>query len=54
MIWPRHVTRMGERRCAYRVLVGKPKRNSALRRPRHGWDDNIKADLLEIGLEDVD
>ena len=29
----------GERRCAYRVLVGKPKRNRAFRRPRHEWDD---------------
>jgi hypothetical protein len=31
---------MGERRGAYRVLVGKP-----LGRPRHRWEDNIKMDL---------
>jgi hypothetical protein len=34
----------------YRLLVGKPEG----RRPRHRWIDNIKMDLLEIGLSDVD
>jgi hypothetical protein len=40
---------MGERRGACRVLVGKPKGERPLGRPRHGWEDNIKMDLQEVG-----
>ena len=36
---------MGERRVAYRILVGKPEGRSPLGRPRHRLDDNIKMDL---------
>jgi hypothetical protein len=36
---------MGERRCAYWILVGTPKGNRPLERPRHRWEDNIKMDL---------
>jgi hypothetical protein len=35
-------------------LVGKPKGKRPLGRPRHRWIDNIKVDLLEIGLGGVD
>jgi hypothetical protein len=41
---------MGEKR----LLVGKPKGEIPLGRPRHGWIDNIKMDILEIGLGGVD
>jgi len=34
----------------YRVLVGKPEGKRPLRRPRHRWEDNIKTNLLEVGL----
>ena len=34
MRWAGHVTRMGERRGVYRVLVGKPERKRTLGRPR--------------------
>ena len=44
-----HVTRMGERRGVYRVLVGKPEG----KRPRR-WDDNIKMDLQEVVCGVVD
>jgi hypothetical protein len=44
----------GEKRNVYRLLVGKPEGNGPLGRPRHGWIDNIKMDLLEIGWGDVD
>jgi hypothetical protein len=33
---------MGERRVAYRVLVGKPEGKMLLARPRRRWKDNIK------------
>jgi len=45
---------MGERRCVYRVLVGKPERKRSLERPRHRWEDNIKMDLQEVGCGGVD
>jgi hypothetical protein len=42
---------MGERRNAYRILVGKPDVKRPLRRPRRRWVDNIKMDLREVGWE---
>ena len=45
-----HVTRMGERRGAYIVLVGKPVGKRRLGRPRRRWEDNIKMYLQEMGL----
>jgi hypothetical protein len=40
---------MGTRRGTYRVLVGKFEVRRPRRRPRHGWEDNIKMDLEEVG-----
>jgi hypothetical protein len=40
---------MGERRSAYRVLVGIYEGKSPLGRPRHRWEDNIKVDLHQVG-----
>jgi hypothetical protein len=45
---------MGEKRIAYRLLVGKPEGKRLLGRPRLMWVDNIKMDLLEIGWGGVD
>jgi hypothetical protein len=45
---------MGEKRNMYRLLVGKPEGKRSLERPRRRWIDNIKMDLLEIGLSVVD
>jgi len=42
---------MGEGRGVYGVLVGKPERKRQLRRPRRRWEDNIKMDLREMGIE---
>jgi hypothetical protein len=44
---------MGVKRNVYRLLVGKPKGKRPLGRPRRRWMDNIKMDLLEIGLNVV-
>jgi hypothetical protein len=43
--WAGHVARMGERRGAYTVLVGKPEGSRQLGRPRRRWEDTIKMDL---------
>jgi hypothetical protein len=45
MRWMGYVARMGERRSAYRVLVGRSEERRPLGRPRHGWEDNIKMDF---------
>jgi hypothetical protein len=54
MRWAVHVARMGEKRNAYWLLVGKPEGKRPLGSPRHRWVDNIKMDLLEIGWGGVD
>jgi hypothetical protein len=48
------VARMGEKRNAYRLLVGKQEGKTPLGRPRRRWVDNIKMDLLEIYWGGVD
>jgi hypothetical protein len=45
---------MGEKRNAYRLLVGKPEGKRPLGRPRRRWVDNIRMDLEEVGWGDVD
>jgi hypothetical protein len=44
----------GEKSSVYKLLVGKPEEKRPLGRPRFRWIDNIKMDLLEIGLSVVD
>jgi hypothetical protein len=51
MRWAGHVARMGKGRGVYRVLVGKPEGKRPLETPRRRWDDNIKMDLREIGID---
>jgi hypothetical protein len=53
MRWAGHVARMGEGRGVYRVLVGKPESKRPLGRPRRRWEDNIKLDLREIGIDEA-
>jgi hypothetical protein len=40
---------MGEKRGAYRTLVGRREERRPLGRPRRRWEDNIKMDLQEVG-----
>jgi hypothetical protein len=54
MRWAGHVARMGDKRNAYRLLVGKPEGKRLLERPRLRWVDNIRMDLGEVGRSDVD
>jgi hypothetical protein len=54
MRWAGHVERMGDRRVAFRVLVGRPEGKSPLGRARRRWEDNIEIDLQEVGWGDMD
>ena len=48
--WAGHVARMEEGRSAFKILAGKPTGKRPLRRPRRRWEDNIRMDLEEIGI----
>jgi hypothetical protein len=54
MRWAGHVARMGEKRNVYMLFVGKSEGKRPLGRPKRRWIDNIKKDLLEIGVSVVD
>jgi hypothetical protein len=53
MRWAGHVARMGEGRGIYRVLVGRPEGKRPLGRPGRRWEDNIKLDPREIGIDEA-
>jgi hypothetical protein len=48
MRWVGYVARTGEKRSAYKILVGESQGKRSLGRPRHRWENNIKMDLREI------
>jgi hypothetical protein len=48
--WAEHVVRMGEKRDAYRILVGRSEGKRPLGKPRRRWED-IKMDLQEVGWD---
>jgi hypothetical protein len=52
--WAGHVARVGEKRNAYRLLVGNPEGKRPLGRPRRRWVVNSKMDLREIGWAGMD
>jgi hypothetical protein len=54
MRWAGHVARMGEKRNAYRILVGNAEGKRPLGRPRCMWVNNIKMDLRKIGWDGMD
>ena len=54
MRWAGRVTRMGERRDLYRILVGKPEGKRPLGRPSRRWENSIKMDLQEVGCWSMD
>jgi hypothetical protein len=49
MRWAGHVARMGAKRNAYRILVGKPEGMRQLGRPRNRCVDNIKMERVWDG-----
>ena len=48
------MSRMGEKIGAYRFMVGRREGKIQLEKPRHGWEDNTKTDLQEVGWGDMD
>ena len=48
--WVGHVARMEEGRSVFKILTGKPTGKRPLGRPRRRWEDNIRMDLKEIGI----
>jgi hypothetical protein len=54
MRWAGHVARIGDKRNAYGILVGKPEGKSPLGRPRRRWADKIKMDLTKIEWDGMD
>jgi hypothetical protein len=48
-----HVAHMGDKRNAYRILVGKPEGERPLGRRRCGWEDNTKL-MKGMGYDGVD
>jgi hypothetical protein len=44
----------GEKRDAYRILVGKPEGKRTLGRPRRRWKVNIRMDLRELRWDGMD
>jgi hypothetical protein len=51
MRWAGHVVRMGEYRKVYKVLVVKPEGRRLLGRQRRRWEDVVRMNVGEIGLE---
>jgi hypothetical protein len=54
MRWAGHVARMGEGRSVYRALVRRPEGKRPLGKPSRRWEDNIKMDLGETGIGELD
>ena len=48
--WAGHVARMEEGRSAFKILKGKPTGKRPLGRPWRRWEDNVRMDLEEIGI----
>ena len=48
--WVGHVVRMEVGRSAFKILTGKPTGKRPLGRPRRRWEDSIRMDLEEIGI----
>jgi hypothetical protein len=54
MWWEGHVERIGDRRRAYKGLVGRPDAQRRVGKPWHWWEDNIKMDLEKVGVGGMD
>ena len=50
MRWAGHVVRIEEGRRAFKMLTSKSTGKRPLGRPRRRWEDNIRMDFEEIGM----
>ena len=48
--WAGNVVRMEEGRSAFKILIGTPEGKGPLGRPTRRWEDNIRMDLRDIGI----
>ena len=48
--WAGHLAKMEEGRSAFKILTDTPTGKRSLGRPRRRWEDNIRMDLKEIGI----
>ena len=48
--WAGHIAKMVEGRRAFKILKGKPTGKRPLGWPRRRWEDNIRIDHEEIGI----
>jgi hypothetical protein len=54
MRWAGHVARMGDRRDAYMIMVGKPEGKRPFGITKYRWEVNVKVDFKEIGWEGLE
>jgi len=45
-----HLARIEEGRSAFKILTGNPTGRRPMGRPRRRWEDNIRMDFEEIGI----
>ena len=48
--WAGHVARIEESRSAFKIVTGKPTGTRPLGRPRRRWENNIRINIEEIGI----
>ena len=48
--WAGLVARMEKGKSTFKIVSGKPTGKRPLGRPRRRWEDNIRMDLEEIGI----
>ena len=48
-----HVARMEDGSGAFKIITGKPTAKRPLGRPTHRWEDNVRIDFKEIGVNAI-
>ena len=48
--WADHIARMEEGRSALKILTGEPTEEKRLGKPRRRWEDNIRMNRKERGI----
>ena len=50
LIWEDHVARMEKGRNTFKILTRRPTEKKPLERPRHRWEENIRMNLEDVGI----